>query len=109
MDMGKAGTELFKTTEDDISKRKFRGILIHDPTQKWYKAARAIVEKHSNVLYPDEQTVTSFLKLCIKYGDACIQTITRERFAVEKRHTTLLQRKEQAQRELDRLAEEENQ
>lgn len=106
--MGKAGTELFKTTQDDISKRKFKGIMIHDPHQKWYKAARAIVEKHSNTLYPDEQSVTGFLKLCIKYGDACMQTIVRERFAVEKRHTTLLQRKEQAQRELDRL-EEENQ
>jgi hypothetical protein len=107
--MGKAGTELFKTTKDDISQRKFKGIMIHDPQQKWYKIGRAIVEKHSNVLYPDEQSVTSFLKLCLKYGDACIQTITRERFALEKRHTTLLQRKEQAQRELDRLAEEESQ
>jgi len=88
-------------TDKDIEKRTTSRIVILDPTQEWFKAGRKIIQKHSNVLYPDEQTVTAFLKLCLKYGDACMQAIVRERFASEKRHTTIAQRKEQALRDLD--------
>jgi hypothetical protein len=88
-------------TDKDISKRKNKAITICDPTQFWFREARKLIDKHSNVLYPDEQTVTAMLCLFIKYGDACIQTIVRERFALEKRHTTVAQRKEQAMRDLE--------
>lgn len=74
--------------------RKHEAIVITDPGQRWYRLGYKIVKKHSNVLYPDEQSVTAYLKLCLKYGDACIQAITRERYAVEKRNTTKAQRAE---------------
>ena len=87
--------------DQPLSGRKHRAIVIHDPDQQWFKLARAIVERHSNVLYPDEQRVTAFLCLCIKYGDACMRTIVRERFAVHKRHTTIEQRKSAALKSIE--------
>ena len=100
MQYGRTGTgRVYK--EKEIAERKHKAIVISDPTQKWFREARKLIEKHSNVLYPDEQTVTAFLCLCIKYGDACMQAIVRERFASEKRHTTIAQRKEQALKDLE--------
>ena len=91
--------------DKSIEGRKHKAIVILDPTQIWFRTATKLVQKHSNVLYPDEQTVTKFLCLCIKYGDACMQAIVRERFASEKRHTTIAQRKEQALRDLEEQGE----
>lgn len=83
--------------------RKHDRISIYDPDHLWYKSALRLIHKHSEKLYADEQRVTDLLKLFIKYGDACIQAITRERHAVEKRNTTKAQREDQALKNLDGL------
>lgn len=87
--------------EKPVDTRKTKHIVISDPNQVWFKKLKECLEKNSNVLYPDEQSATAFLRLCIKYGDACVEAINRQRFAFDKRQMTIAKKKAEALKALE--------
>ena len=60
--------------------RKTKAIVIVDHTQNWQNLMTKAIEKNRNVLYDDEQTVNSLLRLFMKNADLCVQAINRHRF-----------------------------
>lgn len=103
MNKGTKGKRGFDEKPD--KERIHKAIVIADPEQRWWKLTRKIIEKNQNVLYPDELTVSAFLKLCIRYGDACVDAINRERFAANKRAMTREENKRKAMEALRDLGE----
>jgi hypothetical protein len=45
--------------------------------------------------------MSAFFKLCIKYGDACVQAINRQRFAADKRSLSIAEKKAKALKDLE--------
>lgn len=86
--------------------RKHKAMIISDPTMEWHALLVKVLEKNENVLYPDERSMTAFFKLCIKYGDACIEAINRERFAYDKRKMTIARKKAEAEAALKEMGED---
>lgn len=81
--------------------RKHKAMIISDPTLEWHDMLVKVLEKNENVLYPDERSMSAFFKLCIKYGDACIEAINRQRFAFDKRQMTIAKKKAQALKDME--------
>ena len=81
--------------------RKHKAMIISDPTMEWHPMGVKVIEKNENVLYPDERSMRAFFKLCIKYGDACIQAINRQRFAADKRSISIAEKKAKALKDIE--------
>lgn len=81
--------------------RKHKAMIISDPTMEWHAMLVKVLEKNENVLYPDERSMSAFFKLCIKYGDACVQAINRQRFAADKRSLSIAEKKAKALKDLE--------
>jgi transcriptional regulator with XRE-family HTH domain len=73
--------EAENSTEEKIVEEKTRTmdrIVVYDPDGAWYQKLIEGIERNKHLLFPDEVSPTSFIRLLIKNDDVCIKSIREQ-------------------------------